>query len=265
MTACPKCGYVRKLSDTAPEWQCPSCGVAYAKVQGASSLVAEGAPAEVRLIVASEAGSGVALVVANLVPLGLVLAGHAEVGGLVLLYWAENVVIGFYTVLRMLTAGRGSVAEKLGNTLFFCVHYGMFCLVHGIFVTTLFLSSEELEAMSAAPQWSGPLVVVQQLWLGVNATGLFSPGALLLPLVALAVSQGVSFHAIYLRSGRYRTASPNDSFWLPYPRAILLHMCILGAGYLIASYGSTTALLTALVIGKTVIDLGLQQITNRVG
>ena len=29
---CPKCGYTRKASDSAvPDWQCPSCGVAYAK------------------------------------------------------------------------------------------------------------------------------------------------------------------------------------------------------------------------------------------
>jgi TPR repeat protein len=29
--ACPKCGYIRKPTDTAPDWQCPSCGIAYAK------------------------------------------------------------------------------------------------------------------------------------------------------------------------------------------------------------------------------------------
>lgn len=28
---CPKCQYIRKPGDTAPDWQCPSCGVAYAK------------------------------------------------------------------------------------------------------------------------------------------------------------------------------------------------------------------------------------------
>lgn len=28
---CPKCEYQRKASDTAPAWQCPNCGVAYAK------------------------------------------------------------------------------------------------------------------------------------------------------------------------------------------------------------------------------------------
>ena len=29
--SCPKCRYVRLPTDTAPDWQCPSCGVAYAK------------------------------------------------------------------------------------------------------------------------------------------------------------------------------------------------------------------------------------------
>jgi len=29
---CPKCSYERKSDDAAPCWQCPSCGVAYAKV-----------------------------------------------------------------------------------------------------------------------------------------------------------------------------------------------------------------------------------------
>jgi hypothetical protein len=34
---CPKCGYSRQPRDTAPEWQCPSCQVAYAKVTKATS------------------------------------------------------------------------------------------------------------------------------------------------------------------------------------------------------------------------------------
>lgn len=28
---CPKCSYVRKPTDTTPAWQCPACGIAYAK------------------------------------------------------------------------------------------------------------------------------------------------------------------------------------------------------------------------------------------
>ena len=34
---CPKCGYTRKMGETAPDWQCPSCGVAYAKADTASA------------------------------------------------------------------------------------------------------------------------------------------------------------------------------------------------------------------------------------
>lgn len=33
---CVKCDYTRKPSDTAPIWQCPQCGVAYAKSQAAA-------------------------------------------------------------------------------------------------------------------------------------------------------------------------------------------------------------------------------------
>lgn len=33
MTTCPKCGYVRQASDPAPDYECPKCGVIYAKVR----------------------------------------------------------------------------------------------------------------------------------------------------------------------------------------------------------------------------------------
>jgi glutaredoxin len=31
---CPKCAYVRKPTDEAPDWQCPSCQIAYVKAHG---------------------------------------------------------------------------------------------------------------------------------------------------------------------------------------------------------------------------------------
>lgn len=37
---CPRCAYLRKPSDANPDWQCPSCGVAYAKA-GASGTEPE--------------------------------------------------------------------------------------------------------------------------------------------------------------------------------------------------------------------------------
>ena len=29
--SCPKCSYVRQPADQAPDWECPSCGIVYAK------------------------------------------------------------------------------------------------------------------------------------------------------------------------------------------------------------------------------------------
>jgi ribosomal protein L37AE/L43A len=41
MTCCPKCGNVRSANDANPEWQCPSCGVAYCKVMESSPVNVE--------------------------------------------------------------------------------------------------------------------------------------------------------------------------------------------------------------------------------
>ena len=42
---CPKSSYERRMGETAPEWQCPACGVAYAKV-GAAHEAPPRPPAE---------------------------------------------------------------------------------------------------------------------------------------------------------------------------------------------------------------------------
>jgi hypothetical protein len=91
----------------------------------------------------------------NAPPTGLRLAaaiGSAALlaGGIVLLgwsnftvlafYWLENVIVGAFTAVRILAAGWRSAryAESLATAVFFGLHYGLFCLVHGTFVALLF-------------------------------------------------------------------------------------------------------------------------------
>ena len=38
---CPKCGYERRPTDRAPDWQCPSCQVAYVKAAQAQGVSVE--------------------------------------------------------------------------------------------------------------------------------------------------------------------------------------------------------------------------------
>lgn len=37
-TVCPKCSYVRKSTEAAPDYACPSCGIVYAKYDARSDL-----------------------------------------------------------------------------------------------------------------------------------------------------------------------------------------------------------------------------------
>jgi uncharacterized Tic20 family protein len=45
--ACPKCAYVRTESETVPDWQCPKCGIVYAKFGQAPPAASAPAPRRV--------------------------------------------------------------------------------------------------------------------------------------------------------------------------------------------------------------------------
>ena len=81
-----------------------------------------------------------ALIIANLYPVIGVIFFNWQTYPLLLFFWTENLVIGFYTVLKMLVASgeNAKPAAKLFTVPFFCLHYGIFTLVHGVFVVALF-------------------------------------------------------------------------------------------------------------------------------
>ncbi len=68
---CPKCGYTRTMGESAPEWQCPSCGVAYAKVNAPSARPGSGATA-------AASGSGGKLVLIGIALL-VIVAGYSMI------------------------------------------------------------------------------------------------------------------------------------------------------------------------------------------
>src|SRR5262245_25915678 len=59
---CPKCKYVRSAAETAPDWQCPKCGVAYAKFlaaqQGATMTMSGTMPARAGYVARPQSGGG---------------------------------------------------------------------------------------------------------------------------------------------------------------------------------------------------------------
>ena len=185
--------------------------------------------------------SVLALLAANLYPVfGVVFLGW-DVFLLLVLFWMENLVIGFYTALKLLLVSRNNAswAAKLSATLFFCVHYGLFTLVHGVFVFVVFGGDIMGESSSEVVSTWQKFVDYQLGW----AT------------LALLVSHGVSFFYNYIRAGEYRQSNLNNVMQQPYGRVVILHLTIIFGGFLVALLGSPAVGLVLLIVLKTVMDI----------
>lgn len=186
--------------------------------------------------------SGVVLILANLVPLAGVLFFGWSLFATLLLFWVENVIVGVFSVLQMLTARpRDAAAWALKAFMipFFIFHYGMFTTVHGVFVMSLFG-----DPPAKASQTPGAFLHA------VQATGIGGAAA------ALALSHAVSFMLNYIGSGKYRTAELPVLMFRPYGRVMVLHVVILLGGFLVQLIGSPVPALALLVVLKTGLDLG---------
>lgn len=183
-----------------------------------------------------------ALVLANALPLFAVLFLHWTVFAVILLYWCENVVIGVFNVLRMLTAYPSEPAVWIGKAFlipFFCVHYGMFTFVHGIFVVSLF----------GGPEWRHAGMSAGVLIDAVRRTGLgWAVGA-------LAASHAFSFFHNFIGGGEYKNVNPMQLMTQPYGRVVVLHITILAAGFLVLALGAPLPGLLLLIVLKTAVDL----------
>lgn len=195
------------------------------------------------------------LIAANLVPLYGVLALGWAVFPVVVLFWLENVAIGALNVLRMLVADPGSRAawaQKLFLIPFFCVHYGLFTAVHGLFVFTLF-GGEPYRAL------------IDGLWTGDAARAVIAESALWPALAALAASHLFSFLFNYLGDGEYRHANPAMLMFGPYGRVVVLHVTIILGGILAQALQSPLWALLLLIAFKIALDLRAHLREHRTG
>ena len=164
--------------------------------------------------------SATALIVANLIPLAGVVFCKWDVFVVVFLFWLENVVVGFFNLLRMLWVERGAEQFPLAKLVvmpFFLVHYGMFTAIHGIFVLVLFGGMMQRGAEFPTVQTVVDLVTQYHLWF---------------PVLALFASHGYSFIANYVAQQEYRQVTLRDLMGQPYGRVVVLHLTILFGGFL---------------------------------
>ena len=207
-----------------------------------------------------------ALAAANLVPLAgvLLLDWNAEV--IVLLYWTENVVVGFYNVLRMgvLRVEKPVLhLEKLLAIPFFCLHFGGFCAVHGVFLLAFFKVGGGLGHGFPDLDWPGHLVFLQMLVAVIVRLWRSHPPGMQWPVLCLFVSHGVSFVQNYLLGKEYASATMQGLMARPYTRIVLLHFAIIAGGLPVMVLGSPVPLLFVLVGLKIGLDVWLHVRSHR--
>lgn len=200
--------------------------------------------------------SSISIVFVNLVPLfGAVFLGW-DLTTLLIIYWSENIAIGFWNIFKLLKAPRVNdknnkyhisfedmtkeeidrvnnssnlAGIKLSYTLFFMVHYGLFTTVHGFFIFTIFLQS-------------------------TTNFLLYLPG-IVFSFILIFLSHGFSYFVNYIGRKEYEDTSLTELMIKPYKRIFITHfVVILAYGVL---QGFTDLLLTAviLIVIKTVGDL----------
>jgi hypothetical protein len=218
--------------------------------------------------VGSSYGAVAALVAANAIPLVGVLFLGWNVWTILTIYWLENGVVGIFNVLKMAHAeGRGAAdgvgamtievngrpvgpggAAKATLIPFFIVHYGIFWLVHGIFIFMLPL-------FAAFGANGGP---------SEGGAGLASdPFAVVIVIVGLFISHGVSYRLNYIGRGEYLRTNIAAQMFAPYGRLVVMHITILIGGMAIAFTGAPAFAVLVLVVLKTALDLGFHLAEHR--
>ena len=207
----------------------------------------------------------VALLAANAIPLFGVLFLNWDAFYVVLLYWTENIVVGFYNVLKMMFAAVPRPVAHLGKLFlipFFIVHYGGFTAIHGFFVLALFHKDAQGPPMGGT-DWPCFLVFVQMLFNVIRYMYSVIPPQVRFAVLALFISHGVSFVQNYLIKREYATAKPDKLMGSPYGRVVVMHIAILAGGFLTMAVGSPAPLLVILVGLKTILDVSLHNRSHK--
>tara|TARA_B100000242_G_scaffold142794_1_gene101612 strand:- start:14869 stop:15546 length:678 start_codon:yes stop_codon:yes gene_type:complete len=186
----------------------------------------------------------IAVTIGNLTPAVGVLFYDWSLFDIFYLYWAENILIGAFTAIRMAMSAASWGFVMLIGTLFkiafFCVHYGMFCFGHGMILFELF--------------YEGPVDI------GKNEAYLLAYifdhnqagfGIAMAGILMIVITEGIKNIIADRRDARL----PQTIMFSPYGRIVILHVTIIFGGLGAQSLGAPIWALALLIALKTGYDM----------
>jgi hypothetical protein len=184
-----------------------------------------------------------ALIALNALPIYGVFNWGWQSLDLIFLYWLENLIIGLFTLLRMLVRPYRhgvDLVMPLFLAPFFTLHYGLFCLGHGSFVFSLFAEGRfESRGMTG---------VLHHIWPVLQDNHLLWAAICLLLLQLFDWSRQVVRKGLGFDSVRQLMVAP-------YRRIVVLHITIIASGFALGALEEPLAGLIILVLLKTAFDI----------
>jgi hypothetical protein len=216
--------------------------------------------------------SAIALVLANAVPLLGVVLFKWDAFQIVAVYWIESVVIGLISILKMITCNPDPSAidrsslnwferrawRTVGDGAHSAARYHLSKVVYVPWILTCFVIIFILQGLFVVYAFGvgeddGPGRIIFSDY-ELRALHL---DQLVWAAAALTASHLYSFFRNYIGRREYRRTVFSMLMLQPLGRFLLLSAAILIGLVLSASFGENTANLLILIIGKTIVDLGL--------
>lgn len=198
--------------------------------------------------------SGGIIIVSNVIPIMGVAFLQWDPAYILILYWAESAIIGFFNIFKMLMSGLLSpkcefhvIGVFLGVFLscFFTVHYGGFMFGHAMFIFVLFFKNQLV---------GGPVELVSSM-----LSNIISLNGFVAAFIALFVSHGYGFFAYFIRDKIYLDHEPQDFMIRPYGRIVVMHITIIIGGMIAMIMKWNLGLIIVWVALKMIVDIRLTE------
>ncbi len=194
--------------------------------------------------------SGIALIISNIITIFLAVKEGWSLGTIMLIYWAQSVIIGIFVFIKILSLKKFSTENfrinhqpveptkgtKYFTAFFFLIHYGLFHLAY-----LIFLFSKNPITQGSIVSLSSPIIVV---------------------LISIAI-----FFADHLFSFIYNFKEDSNKeknigtvMFFPYARIIPMHLTIVFGFFLVQSTGGIIFFL----ILKTIADVIMHAVEHRI-
>lgn len=186
----------------------------------------------------------ISLVLGNVVPLLGVLFWNWDPASIIFTYWLENIVIGFYNVLKMLKAARPTLPDtppimvnmpwwkgpiytrsKRAFVWSFIAFYGFFIAFHGIAAFTFF-----------------------------KPTTLYLT-SIMIAVFSLFISHGISYAHNFIGKGEYQKVTPDSLMLDPLKRVFFMQAAVMVGAVAAEVLGAQIFTLVVLVFLKIFVDL----------